>query len=60
MSELTGPAATNNMLLPLHLEQLLCASRKWDSDIIDVTGNRKCDRLRVYDVDLDRYGRQPN
>lgn len=39
LSGLTGQAATSNMLLPLHRKILLCIARKWDSDMIDVTGH---------------------
>lgn len=60
LSGLTGPAATSNMLLPLHCKLLLHAARMWESDIIDVTGNQRWRRLSVHDMNLEKYGRQPN
>lgn len=58
LSGLMGMTATSSMILPPHRELLLQVARKFDLNIIDVTGNQRWHHLQVHGVDLNRYGRQ--
>lgn len=46
------------MILPQDCELLLWAARKFNPYIIDVTGDQRWYHLRMYGVDIDRYGLQ--
>lgn len=58
MSRLLVITVTSSMVFPTLREAILTAVRWRDSVIIDVSGDQKCYRLQMHNVNLEIYSKQ--